>query len=380
MQPNFGMQHWLRRPSFWAVVLASVLSQVPIIAEETAPIYSLSQLSLATYTLYIVVPTITAAAAWEASRFRAMRGMGLQVLMKIFYTRILGWAIAQPINFWLALIVLGANTNIVQDAYFWLFSAYVAVAALCWVVIGFVLGFILRPIVAVALAILLPYSWYALIPALPPGPWNIVAGEFILCCSLSTTIDLRAFAVASCGILTLALFGMAMLAVVRRNKGLSLSLGVPGLALGVLSATWSAQIPEFAFLERNAAEMQCTEEVCAWPEVSEQNVELNAQAYRLWSDIAPSEWQHYTDTPVQWKQPSPEYLAFSGAETVAGVLGDFVDQATSHDMYQNGIALCGYFLQADDAFQSGEPWDPATPITIEQAQDRLQRAVCPPEA
>ena len=92
MIPNFGVKHWLRRPSLWICLIGLILSAVPISELGKAPYYE-SNAAQSTLVFFVIAPAVSAAMAWEASRFRPLVQMGRKSVARIYVNRMFVWSL-----------------------------------------------------------------------------------------------------------------------------------------------------------------------------------------------------------------------------------------------------------------------------------------------
>ena len=145
--------------------------------------------------------------------------------------------------------------------------AYSCVVGICWVLIGSALGFSLKPLISVCAAVALAYTWYAIVPATSPGVLRHLAGDFLACCSLDTTLDVKAIGIAVAGIVGVTLLVVSAAALLRHRRKLYMAALLLGLLAIVGSTFWAQKLTEFGLVQRDSAQIVCVSDVCAWPEV-----------------------------------------------------------------------------------------------------------------
>lgn len=332
----------------------------------------------ATLIFFVAGPAVAAAASWEASRFREFLGDHSRSAVRVIFDRIVPLSATLPIAYLLAVFIRGPRASVVGEAVLWYLLLYSLLVGLCWALIGAALGLSLRPIVAVPLSGILPYAWYAVMPATQPGPLRRVTGDMLSCCSIDSALDPRAILVAAGGIV-----GLCALVI-----GIAFFLGryaVSGAVAAVLacvclggSLIGAGRIDAFGIIDRDRGDIICRGEICAWPEVPDENIRMNAEALRAFRSIAPQGWRHLADGPVAWDGPFQERLIFSGQRTVEGVLGSFVDQAGSAELMSAHARLCGSPIEDIGPIRTQLPWEPGAPIDMAVIHQRLEGAVCPP--
>lgn len=381
--PSFGLSHWIRRPSMWLCLAALALAMIPV-SQAGNTIYGPAAAAQATLAFFVVTPAIAAAAAWEASRFQAFVQQAAGPVRKIVLDRVLLFALFAPAGYALALLtqVLGMPTIPVGLVLGML--VYSLLVGVCWALIGGALGLVFRPIIAVTVAGLIAYAWYAITPSLRPGVLRRLTGDFVACCSLDTTLDPQALIAASIGIggFTLAVIGAVLtLRAARAKHGLhtGLASSAAGITCLIAGVVMSTKMDTFGLTARDTDAIQCDAEVCTWPEIPPQTRQLNAEARTLFRNLAPEHWKPYADPPVQWGEFSLEHLSLSGQPSVEGVLGEFVDQAGLAALVRENATICGVPASEVGMVLSGQPWVQDAPIDPQQVNQRLEQALCKPQ-
>lgn len=381
--PSFGVSHWIRRPSTWLCLAALMLALIPV-SQAGKSIYGPAAAAQATLAFFVVTPAIAAAAAWEASRFQAFVRQAARPVRTIVFDRILVFALVAPAGYTLALLTQMVGIPTVPIGLVLAMLAYSLLVGVCWALIGGALGLVVRPIIAVTVAGLIAYAWYAITPSLRPGVLRRLTGDFVACCSLNTTLDPQALIAASLGIVgfALAVIGAVLaLRAARAKHGLhtGLASSAAGIACLIVGVVMSTRMDTFGLTARDTDAIQCDAEVCAWPEVPPQTRQLNAEAKTLFRNLAPEHWKPYADPPVQWGEFSLDHLSLSGQTSVEGVLGEFVDQAGLAALVRENATICGAPASEVGMVLSGQPWAPDAPIDPQQVNQRLEQALCKPQ-
>lgn len=381
--PSFGLSHWIRRPSTWLCLAALMLALIPV-SQAGKSIYGPAAAAQATLAFFVVTPAIAAAAAWEASRFQAFVRQAARPVRKVVFDRILAFALVAPAGYTLALLTQMVGVPAVPIGLVLAMLAYSLLVGVCWALIGGALGLVVRPIIAVTVAGLIAYAWYAITPSLRPGVLRRLTGDFVACCSLDTTLDPQALIVASIGIggFALAVIGAVLtLRAARVKHGLhtGLASSAAGIACLIVGVVMSTKMDTFGLTARDTDAIQCDAEVCAWPEIPQQTRQLNAEARTLFRNLAPEQWKPYADPPVQWGEFSLEHLSLSGQPSVEAVLGEFVDQAGLAALIRENATICGAPASGVGMVLSGQPWAPDAPIDPQQVNQRLEQALCKPQ-
>lgn len=377
MSPSFGLAHWIKRPSLWLCAISSVLCLIPVSSIETSG-YSQTVLGQSTLTFYIMAPATAAAVAWEMSRFQAVINLGSNAIRKIIVSRILLFSFFPTLGYLLAVLFLGNNLRFSYSITFLEMVSYSYAVGISWVAIGCTFGLILRPLIAVSLSATAAYAWYALLPsATPPGPVRRMVGDLIACCSLNSVLDSRTIFVAAGTVVSVALMVIGLAIGFKVRPINAMPIFITGLAFLIGSGLINSNVNASGVIDRDHSDMLCTDDVCAWPEVSKNSVDLNAQAREIFRQIAPLEWKHYADGPVTWGDVSKQNLEFSGQRSLEGVLGDYVDYIGSLELARSGSQLCGVSAQEIGIVRSTLPWNPAEQIEISKVEQRLSQALCP---
>ena len=381
--PSFGVSHWIRRPSTWLCLAALMLALIPV-SQAGKSIYGPAAAAQATLAFFVVTPAIAAAAAWEASRFQAFVRQAARPVRTIVFDRILVFALVAPAGYTLALLTQMVGVPTVPIGLVLAMLAYSLLVGVCWALIGGALGLVVRPIIAVTVAGLIAYAWYAITPSLRPGVLRRLTGDFVACCSLNTTLDPQALIAASIGIggFTLAVIGAVLtLRAARAKHGLhtGLASSAAGIACLIVGVVMSTRMDTFGLTARDTDAIECDAEVCAWPEIPPETRQLNAQARTLFRNLAPEHWKPYADPPVQWGEFSLDHLSLSGQTSVEGVLGEFVDQAGLAALVRENATIGGAPASGVGMVLSGQPWAPDAPIDPQQVNQRLEQALCKPQ-
>lgn len=375
MTVNFGLSHWIRRPSLWLCIAAIFLSLTSTVTDILS-VYNQSLLARATMVYFIMAPAIAAAAAWEASRFAHLVSFPSTRLIKVGAERLLPWSLFAAISYCFSLAIYMSPAQALRLPTFWLLLTYSLIVGLCWVMIGSALGLVCKPMIAIALAGLGGYGWYAVTPATSFFTLRRVTGDFSSCCDLNSTLDPGAVHVALLGSSALACIVIASTLLWKKRWWLAGASGSIGLAILLVSIQAADGLQDFGLKERPMTDMKCVDRVCARPEVPEILLHLNAQALKRFGELAPPELSHFANNTVTWSGPIEESLWFSGNESREGVLGDYVDQAVSVYLMNQQATLCGAPIRELGPVRSGAPWKETEPIDIEIARERLEYSLC----
>ena len=353
MVPNFGFRHWFRRPSLWICLAGIVLSAVPI-SELGKTTYFQSNAAQSTLVFVVIAPAVSAGMAWEASRFREIAQLGRSSVVRIFRDRMLLWSLVFPVGYVLANLAQSTESISFASKFFWMMLAYSCVVGICWVLIGSALGFSLKPLISVCAAVALAYTWYAIVPATSPGVLRHLAGDFLACCSLDTTLDVKAIGIAVAGIVGVTLLVVSAAALLRHRRKLYMAALLLGLLAIVGSTFWAQKLTEFGLVQRDSAQIVCVSDVCAWPEVPKENILLNIQAREAFSN----------------------HLSLSSQPTLEGVVGEFVDQVGTAELIRANAQICGIPAKDLGISVSGLPWDPNRQVDVSDVVQRIEQSTC----
>lgn len=394
----FGIRHWIRRPSLWICIAMTVVCVYALGLEGYGSRYVLTLVVQASDSLAFITPALTVAVAWEASRMRALRGLGAVAVVKILRTRCLPFLIFPVIGFFATAVLLGrplgfaaAASSVIGLGEFSVSSLvmmlYIVWVGLYWIVLAAIAGLMLRPGLAIALSALLPYMWHGLVPAMGPGLMPAVAGNFLACCSLETVLDLSAVGSATLGIA--GLVGVAggtilLLTLTGKSKNIAAVCAVAGV-LSIGGSAWVARgLPEYGVVPRSAQDMKCRNGICVRPEVPAEAVDANSAARDALSRVLPAEWSSGVVWSVAWNLNDSGSLSFVVSTRKEEVLGSFINQVAVDKLIDRGESICGvnteYSLGRDDArrsvMTSQMPWPLDRPITADEAAERVRTALC----
>lgn len=375
MIPNFGVKHWLRRPSLWICLIGLILSAVPISELGKTPYYE-SNAAQSTLVFFVIAPAVSAAMAWEASRFRPLVQMGRKSVVRIYVNRMFAWSLLFPLGYVLASLSQSTDSVLFGSSVFWVMLAYSSIVGICWTLIGSALGFSFKPLISVSVSAALAYTWYAVVPATSPGALRHITGDFLACCSYDATLDVKAIGTAIAGIIGATLTIVSAAALFRHSSKMYMLTFFLGLLCLIGSFAWAQQLTEFGLAQRDSRQLVCSSNVCAWPEIPRENILLNIQARDAFSKIAPTEWRDFSERPVMWGDFSEEHLSLSGQSTVEGIVGEFVDQAGSAELIRSDAKICGIPAKDLGITLSGLPWEPNRQVNVEDVVQRIEHTVC----
>jgi hypothetical protein len=256
-------------PALWLAVPIIVLAAAYGTALYPSDHYGLGATAMASGILPFVGGFVTATAAWEGARLRRAVWPTPIVRSRL---AVAGWAVLPSIVVGLAAVVaatavlLARSGAAVPDVRI---LAVVALDLVAWAAAGFALGILLPVPVAVPAGILLPFIWFAFIPAMEPVWLRHFTGMFRDCCGLNE--DLSAAAVAASALADVGILAAAAVAVggagsLRRAAASALALAVPMAAAVVLVSgmTYAPVSPRDASLLDCRASSGVT--LCVWPE------------------------------------------------------------------------------------------------------------------
>ena len=375
MVPNFGVRHWLRRPSLWICLVGIMLSAVPV-SKFGKTLYYESAAVQSTLVFFVIAPAVSAAMAWEASRFRPLVRLGVKPVARIFVNRMFAWSLLFPFGYVLAILSQNTDSALFGSSIFRVMLAYSAIVGICWTLVGSVLGFFFKPLVSVSVSGALAYSWYAVIPAISPGALRRITGDFLACCSLDATLDVNAIGTAIAGIIGFTLTITSAAALLRNCSKFYIFFFFLGLIIFFGSFVWARQLTELGLAQRDPRQLVCSSNVCAWPEVPRENIILNIQARDAFSEISPIEWRDFSERPVMWGDLSEDHLSLSSQSTVEGIVGEFVDQAGSAELIRSNATICGIPAKDLGITLSGLPWERTRQISVADVAQRIEQSVC----
>ncbi|MEJ4113409.1 hypothetical protein ACGE24_05240 [Corynebacterium kroppenstedtii] len=375
MKPSFGLIHWLRRPSVWICIIALVLTAAPI-SDMGRVAYTPSVVTHPLMTFFIVAPAITAASAWEISRFRPLVSSGRPIVVKVYFYRVFPFSFVLVIGYLIALLSEAPSFTVLASGLLWFTLGYTLVVGICWTIIGTVFGLSMKPLIAICIATLLGYGWYAVPPSMSPGVLQRLTGDFLACCSLDNVLDYRTILASVVFLVGVTMVIVSIVALLRRKKIRTTFLGLVGVACMAGAFVLAAQLSEFGLKPRDRADMHCREGVCARPEVPEDIVNNNISARNALKEIAPLSWRKFVDRPVLWSGGSVEHLSFSGQTTVEAVVGDYVDQAGSAELIATDAKICNVRAKDIGIVRTMQPWDPHQPVTLQDFIHRVEREYC----
>ncbi len=256
-------------PAFWLGVPMVVLAAAYGFALYPSDHYGLGATAMASGVVPFVGGFVTATAAWEGARLRRAVWPAPVVRSRI---AVAGWAVLPSIVVGFAAVVGATAVLLARSGAAVPDVRVLAVAALdlvAWAVAGFALGILLPVPVAAPAGILLPFIWFAFIPAMEPVWLRHLTGMFRDCCGLNedlSTAAVVASALADFGILVAAAVAVGGTGSLRRAAASALTLAVPMVAAVVLVSgmTYAPVSP------RDASLLDCRTSsgltLCVWPE------------------------------------------------------------------------------------------------------------------
>lgn len=394
--PRFGAAHWIRRPSIWMCLLGTAMTAIAIQPPESEYFYAEISTARASDALFPIIMAMSAAMAWEISRFRHLIRSQLfsrpSIALWIICDRILPWATLAPLGYTVTLIYLGVWPAHFTNPSAWLMFVYATWVGIAFALIGAILGVALPPLASLSLTGLLSFGWLTVPPATHWTTLRHMTGDFTSCCSIDTVLSPRVPGAGALGLLgllalTVTVGCLIIAATLRTSASTLLPTGtVAGLVATIAffsSATIGNALPDYgSSIPRPLNEMVCTSSVCVWPEIADNRVKLNEQALAQFREIAPPQWKYLSNNPVTFDGVLPsgepvDGLLFSGETSIEKILGDYATQIAYRELEATNTSLCGAPVNDYGLVSIGEPWDPHTPINPATAIARLENFFCP---
>jgi hypothetical protein len=256
-------------PALWLAVPMVLLAGAYGMALYPSDHYGLGATAMGTGVLPFVGGFVAATAAWEGARLRRPVWPLPMVRSRI---AVATWAVLPSVLVGAAALVAATTVLLVRSNATVPDARVLAVAAVdfvAWAAAGFALGILLPVPVAIPAGILLPFVWFAFVPAVEPVWLRHVTGMFRDCCGLAEDLSgaaVLASLMASAGILVAAAVAVGSRPPPQRLAMSTLALIVPMIAAVALVAgmTYAPVSP------RNASLLDCRTSsgttVCVWPE------------------------------------------------------------------------------------------------------------------
>ena len=259
----------------WVPAVAFAVFFVSANATGWATNYPLAAASQANDGVVIIGPYVAVAAAWEMGALRTLWG---QLPVRRSWWRVLagrlGLVIGSGLAAMLSLYAVFGHLTVLIDFPGWSFPVISLISVMCWSLFGAALALIFRPLVALPVAVFVPF----LVVSLPQG-WSPLwlrhlNGYLSDCCSTSDVLDPRAVT-ASVGFLgAIAVCSLAVIAVRlvhdprQATATAAIALAVAGAAaVGARSLIYPASnLGPLPTAMRPLAQLRCTNDVCLWPE------------------------------------------------------------------------------------------------------------------
>ena len=256
-------------PALWLAVPIVLLAGAYGIALYPSDHYGLGATAMASGVLPFVGGFVAATAAWEGARLRRPVWPMPMVRSRLAVAM---WAVLPSVLVGVAAVLaatavlLFRSDATVPDARV---LAVVAVDLVAWAAAGFALGILLPVPVAIPAGILLPFVWFAFVPAMEPVWLRHITGMFHDCCGLSEDLSgaaVLASVLADLGILLAAAVAVGSRPAPRRLAVSALALVVPVVVAAALVAgmTYAPVSP------RDASLLDCRTSsgttLCVWPE------------------------------------------------------------------------------------------------------------------
>jgi hypothetical protein len=268
-------------PALWLAVPIVLLAGAYGFALYPSDQYGLGATAMATGVLPFVGGFVAATAAWEGARLRrpVWPVPTVRSRMVVAMWSVLPSVLVAGVAVLVATAVLLGRSNAGMPDVRVL--SVVAIDLVAWAAAGFALGILLPVPVAVPLGILLPFVWFAYLPAIQPVWLRHITGMFRDCCGLSDDLSgaaVVASVIAGVGIVGAAAVAVGSLPAQRRLAVAALALVVPmGVAASLVAGmTYAPTLP------RDASLLDCRTSsgttLCVWPEHAAEADEILATA------------------------------------------------------------------------------------------------------
>jgi hypothetical protein len=258
-------------PAVWFAIPVVVLAAFYGFALYPSDGYGLGATAMATGVLPFVGGFVAATAAWEGARLRRAVWRTPIVRSRL---AVAGWVVLPSVAAGVVAVLaatavlLSRSGTTVPDLRV---LAVVLLDLVAWAAAGFALGVLLPPPVAIPAGVLLPFVWFAFVPAVYPVWLRHITGMFRDCCGLAEDIAgvaLVASVLADLGILLGAAVAVGGRRSARRWLASAAALGLPvALALVIIRASGLGYSPT---VPRDASLLDCRTDagttLCTWPE------------------------------------------------------------------------------------------------------------------
>ena len=275
-------------PAAWfAIPIAGIAAWYASLL-PSPPGYGLAATAAASGAMPLISAFVAGTSAWEGARLRRSRIWGGPWVRRSLY--IAGRLLVVPIAAGIVSAGCAVAVAHIRAGAFPPDPVIVAVVILdiiTYASVGFALGILAPPALAVPVAAVLPVLWLAFVPAMYPVWLRHLAGMYRDCCSLDQTLAPQA-AVASVS-MDIAFMLAATVAclvdwrLVQRVTGSALALAA-GALIGIPLASSLTFAPAVA---RDTSLLSCAPaggaEVCLWPEHSAAASQIQATVARVYS-------------------------------------------------------------------------------------------------
>jgi hypothetical protein len=232
--------------------------------------HGLGATTMASAVLPFVGGLVAACAAWEGARVRTLWWTPIVRRRFIVAARAISPAIfAGAVAIITATLVLLVRSGAAAPDLRVL--AIVGLDLITWAVIGYALGTLTPTSIAVPVAVLLPFIWFAFVPAIYPVWLRHMTGMFRDCCRLSEDLSIAAIGAsvaANAGLLLFSSICIGARPTLRRSSiaflALTLSIGA------AITLIYSAGLGSSPAVARDPSQLICHIEagvtLCVWPE------------------------------------------------------------------------------------------------------------------
>lgn len=359
--------HWIRRPAGIVMIPAIVLGLL-LVSQFQPQTNNMGIGSEALIIFGLLGPALALSAAWEAFRVSDVLKShnSVKVILKGFISRVY---LLLPIGIfgYLAGVLVLWKSGI-PDSLGWtiLLSVF---HTLAWVSLGFSLGLVLPPIWGLTSATIIPFLLCAIPAGLEPGPIRHLFGVPVACCGLGSQLNHEMVYTSLLGLGAVCVASIVLLLIPVYRK-LSITAFVVPAALVALGIQTASGIGVTAASPREASELHCAQNVCVWPELPEDLVAANINAFQAFQTIAPPEFSEFKENGVTWAgSEERNSLAFVGQTDEDAILAAYLGYALSQQSSPE-TTICGLPISIAARETS---WSHTEPIkSVEQVKEKIE--------
>jgi len=265
---------YLRTPAVLFAIPCAVLAQLFLSANTTTPNYALAQAAAVTATMAIVGPIVALCAAWEAFTLRSLWG---RLTVSRSWWRVLVQRLTPVLAVGVlvqAMLYVVALLQLPDPAWpGWQLPFLSLLGVVAWTFFGAATALVLGRLLAMTVALLVPYLALTLPAGWQPFWLRHVNGSPFDCCSTSDVLDPRV-TIGSAGVLgTILLLSLCVarvrLAPSQHRPWLAAAVAVAALIAGGACVSAATGLGAMPTKPRSADALVCREDVCLWPEDGE---------------------------------------------------------------------------------------------------------------